>query len=115
MELVWRGPGSGERGQAVFAGGAWRLETGFNDVSGKPHRKMPEGVSLLKSFRLCCDVSGNLMIRARCEVCATHLFQFRIRMSGESAAAGRGTRRPGVPRVYDHGDWPIPGSSWDVS
>jgi len=34
-------------------------------VSGKPHRKMPNMVVLLKGFRKRCEVSRNLMIYAR--------------------------------------------------
>jgi hypothetical protein len=42
--------------------------TDFNRVSGKPLPKMPERVVLLKGFRVCGEVCGNLMIYARGEV-----------------------------------------------
>jgi hypothetical protein len=52
-------------------------------VSGKPHRKMPPKVVLLKGLRIRCEVSGNLIFSAPRMAHGTLPFQSKIRTSGE--------------------------------
>lgn len=43
-------------------------------MSGKPHRKIPERVALLKGFRMLWEVSGNLIDSARRQTQTTYSY-----------------------------------------
>ena len=62
-------PTVNDLGAASRAHRPWmsRLDTGWNEASGKPHRNLPERGALLKAFRVRFEASGNRMIYARCE------------------------------------------------
>jgi hypothetical protein len=59
-----------------------KFETGCEGVSGKPHRKKPERVVLLKGFRRRCEVSGNLIFSVRRKA---HSTRFYCRIEGGPA------------------------------